>query len=95
MRFDAQKDLSYYLVRWLTFGAVVGLFAPVVSHRAPGWGGKAQHLAMGLLFGAAFGYAFTYLQNRFNIRRDKKLTWGIAALIWTGFNIAFATMDFL
>lgn len=99
MQLDAQKDLSYYMVRWLAFGAVTGIFSPIVSHNAMTsafvWGEKAQHLVWGILFGAACGYAFTWLQNRFNMGRDRKRTLGIIAVMWTGFNIAFAGMAFV
>lgn len=88
------KDLVRYMVRWVAFGAVAGLFSPVVSQgfMTDGeiWGIKLHHLLFGLLFGAACGYAFTLSQNRFNITRDKKITWGIAIALWMGFNFAFA-----
>ncbi len=95
----SKQDLSYYMVRWLAFGACAGLFSPVTPHEAMTtgvlWGMKTQHFIWGLLFGAACGYAFTWSQNRFNVIRDKKTTWSIALAFWMGFNIAFAGMSML
>ncbi len=96
---NLKKDLVYYMVRWLAFGAVTGLFTPVISHHAATegflWGMKFEHFIWGLLFGAACGYAFTLFQNRFNAKRDRKVTFSIAAALWMGFNFAFAGMSML
>ncbi|MBY0579994.1 MAG: hypothetical protein K2P57_13245 [Burkholderiales bacterium] len=79
------RDLIRYTLNWVVFGAIAGLFAPVASDNS-----KLQHLIWGLVFGVACGYAFTLLQNTFNMARNRKITWGIAAAIWLGFNFAFA-----
>lgn len=94
-----RKDMGHYMVRWLAFGAIAGIFTPVVTHAAmtEGYvlGMKLQHLAWGLLFGAACGYAYTLSQNRFNAKRDRKVSWGIAFALWMGFNFAFAGMSLI
>ena len=96
---NLKKDLFYYMVRWLAFGAVAGLFTPVAPHDAMTesfvLGTKLQHLLIGLLFGAACGYAFTLFQNGFNAKRNRKVTFSIAAALWLGFNIAFAGIAML
>ena len=91
MQVDAKKDLILYLAGWLAFGATAGLFSPV-SHASYIWGTKLEHFLWGALFGAACGYAFTLSQNRFNSKRDGKITLGIAAALWMGFNLALSAM---
>ena len=99
MQPDEKKDLTHYVGRWLLFGAIAGLFSPIVSHHAMTegfvWGTKLEHLFWGLLFGAACGYAFTLSQNRFNAKRNRKISWSIAIALWMGFNFAFAGMSML
>ena len=94
-----EKDLVYYTVRWMAFGAMAGLFAPVVTQGFMSDGNvldvKIHHLLEGLLFGTACGYAFTLSQNRFNSNRNRKVTWSIAIALWFGFNIAFAGVSMI
>ena len=94
-----KKDLLYYMVRWLAFGAVAGFFSPVTPHGGVTegfvWGTRLEHLLVGLLFGTACGYAFTLSQNRFNTKRNRKISWSIAIALWMGFNFAFAGMSML
>ncbi|NNM82604.1 MAG: hypothetical protein HKL98_08410 [Burkholderiales bacterium] len=93
-----EKDLVYYTVRWMVFGAIAGFFAPVVSNgivHVNEFDIKFHHLLEGLLFGLACGYAFTLSQNKFNSNRNKKVTWSLVAALWFGFNVAFAGISMM
>lgn len=80
-----------YLIRWLVFGVVVGLFQPVQEDPAHYWELKAIQAALGVLFGVVAAVVFTVVENKFNTPRVKWKTWGLVMLTWLVVKACFVT----
>lgn len=82
------KDVGYYMMWWLFFGALGGFVTPVgVSGER--WPTEGVQVLWGLFFGGVCGLVFTLSQNTFNKSRNKPASWGIAIAIWMGMKFVF------
>ena len=80
-----------YLVRWLIFGGIVGMFQPVVDDSHRYWQQKLNQGLFGLLFGAVCAVVFTLSENKFNVQRTKWKSWLLVLATWLAVKVVFVT----
>lgn len=80
-----------YLVRWLAFGLVVHVFAPVEGPTQALWVEKLQQASVGLGFGLVCAVVFTLAENGLNPRRFRWKTWLLVVLTWLVVKVVFVS----
>lgn len=80
-----------YLARWLLFGLVVSVFAPVADGPEPFWQRKLLQGGLGLLFGLACAVVFTLAENTWNAHRVKWKSWAIVVGTWLLVKVVFVS----
>jgi len=83
------KSWRIYLVRWLIFAAIAGLFQPVLEHTDQFWEQKLYQVFNALPFGVACAVAFTLAQNTLNVQRVRWKSWVNIFVVWMGMKFVF------
>lgn len=80
-----------YLVRWLVFGVVVGVFQPVDDGVNGLWQRLFVRVALGLAFGLVAATVFTLAENTLNAARVRWKTGLLVVLTWAIVKALFVT----
>jgi|GEM_PF-966457 len=81
-----------YLVRWLIFGGITGLFQPIVDDLDNYWIQKLYQALLGLFFGAGCAVVFTLAENTYNGLRVKWKSWFIVVATWLVVKLVFVSV---
>ena len=82
------KDLGYYTVWFVIWGAVFSILQPTTGHEPSGF--LVQKVVLGAGFGVVCALVFTTLQNGLNTARRKWLSWAFAIVTWVSINLGLA-----
>jgi hypothetical protein len=83
------KFWRIYLVRWLIFAFIAGLFQPVTNNFGQFWVQKLYQVLGALPFGVACALVFTMAQNTLNFQRVRWKSWAIVLTTWMGMKFVF------
>lgn len=81
-----------YLVRWMVFGVVVGIFQPVDDGVDGPWQRLLVRVALGLAFGVVAATVFTLAENTLNTARVKWKTGLLVVSTWAVVKALFVTV---
>ncbi|MEI8168103.1 MAG: hypothetical protein WCG50_00420 [Rhodoferax sp.] len=81
-----------YMVRWLIFAGVVGMFQPVDQDLENYWLQKLYQGLFGLFFGAVCAVVFTLAENKLNVARIKWKSWSIVIATWLTTKLVFVSV---
>lgn len=84
------NDWKKYYLRWIIFGFIGGGLQPVYDNLEQFGIVKLWQCISGLPFGVLCAITFTFIQNKFNSKRNKQTTYIFIFCIWMSMKFVIA-----